>query len=77
MPRAAKEEEKEIEHRKARKDRKESKIPVRVTDEQKDKITAAAERAGLDPSTMLRLLGLREYEAPTLVQQAPPSKSKK
>jgi hypothetical protein len=71
MARGAKRRNDETERRKSDEDRKDSKIPVRVTAEQKDKINAAAERAGLDASALLRLLGLREYESPSLVQPQP------
>ena len=66
-----------MKRRKADEARKEGRIPVRVTDEQKHKITTAAERAGLDASAMLRLLGLREYELPTLAGQPQPSPESK
>lgn len=40
--------------------RKEDSIRIRVSAEQKKTLTAAAERAGLDVSSWLRALGMRE-----------------
>ena len=40
--------------------RKEDSIRIRVSTEQKKTLTAAAERAGLDVSSWLRALGMRE-----------------
>jgi uncharacterized protein (DUF1778 family) len=40
--------------------RKEDSIRIRVSAEQKKTLTAAAERAGLDVSSWLRTLGMRE-----------------
>lgn len=45
--------------RKPTQDRKEERIMIRVTEEQKRTLTKAAEREGLDVSTWLRSLGLR------------------
>jgi antitoxin component of RelBE/YafQ-DinJ toxin-antitoxin module len=39
--------------------RKDEFIKIRVTTEQKERFTAAAERAGLDVSAWLRTVGLR------------------
>jgi SOS-response transcriptional repressor LexA len=43
-------------------ERKGELIRVRVTNEQKDILSAAAERAGLDVSSWLRAIGLREAQ---------------
>lgn len=43
-------------------ERKGDLIRVRVTSEQKDILSAAAERAGLDVSSWLRTIGLREAQ---------------
>jgi uncharacterized protein (DUF1778 family) len=43
-------------------ERKEEQIRVRLTVEQKKKLTTAAARAGLEVSTWLRSIGLREAE---------------
>lgn len=43
-------------------ERKGELIRVRVTSEQKDILSAAAERAGLDVSSWLRAIGLREAQ---------------
>lgn len=43
--------------------RKEEFIRIRVTAAQKERLQAAAERAGLDVSGWLRSLGLREAES--------------
>jgi uncharacterized protein (DUF1778 family) len=40
--------------------RKEGSIRIRVTEDQKRVLTEAAERAGLDVSSWLRALGMRE-----------------
>ena len=40
--------------------RKEASIRIRMTDEQKRQFEKAAERAGLDVSSWLRMLGVRE-----------------
>lgn len=47
---------------KGEKERKGELIRVRVTTEQKDAFTAAADRAGYDVSTWLRGLGVREVQ---------------
>jgi Mobilization protein NikA len=49
-------------HRKARAQRKEESIRVRVTAQQKRALAERAQRAGLDVSAWLRSLGLRELE---------------
>ena len=46
--------------RKPQSARKEEQIRIRVTSEQKQVLTEAAGRAGLDVSTWLRSLGLKE-----------------
>jgi len=48
---------------KVKHERKEAFIRLRVTEEQKRVLTAAAEREGLDVSTWLRSLGLRAAAA--------------
>lgn len=42
--------------------RKESNIHIRVTETQKDAITAAAEKAGLGASSWMLMLAMREIE---------------
>jgi uncharacterized protein (DUF1778 family) len=42
--------------------RKEQNIHIRVTDAQKDAITAAAERSGLGASSWMLMLAMREVE---------------
>ncbi len=49
--------------RKPKASRKESQIRIRLTREQKQTFALAAERAGLDVSSWLRLVGLRAVEA--------------
>ena len=49
-----------IKRRKPKALRKEESIRIRVSDEQKDTLTAAATRAGLGVSPWLLMLGLRE-----------------
>ena len=49
-----------VKRRKPKAQRKEDSIRIRVTQEQKRTLTAAAERAGLDVSSWLRTVGLRE-----------------
>jgi len=44
---------------KLKRERKDDSIRIRVTEEQKRVLSAAAEREGLDVSTWLRSLGLR------------------
>jgi hypothetical protein len=51
-----------MKRRKPRAARKEEQIRVRLTVEQKQKLTEAAGRASLDVSTWLRAVGLREAE---------------
>lgn len=46
--------------RKPKAQRKEETVRIRVTVEQKRTLSAAADRAGLDVSSWLRALGLRE-----------------
>ncbi|MGH9429814.1 MAG: plasmid mobilization protein [Terriglobia bacterium] len=46
--------------RKSKAQRKEDSIRIRVTSQQKRALEAAAQRAGLDVSSWLRALGLRE-----------------
>jgi uncharacterized protein (DUF1778 family) len=46
--------------RKPKSDRKEATILIRLTDEQKGALTAAAKKAGLDLSSWMRSLALRE-----------------
>ncbi len=48
--------------RKPAKARKDDQIRIRVTEEQKRAFTDAAERAGLDVSSWLRSLGMREVQ---------------
>jgi len=48
--------------RKPKAARKETAVRIRLTEAQKRALTAAAERAGLDVSSWLRSLGLREAE---------------
>jgi uncharacterized protein (DUF1778 family) len=49
-----------MKRRKPKADRKEATILIRLTDEQKEKLTSAAKRAGLDLSGWMRSLALRE-----------------
>jgi uncharacterized protein (DUF1778 family) len=49
-----------MKRRKPKAQRKEATIQIRLTVEQKRALTVAAERAGLDVSSWLRTLGLRE-----------------
>jgi len=49
-----------VKRRKPKALRKEDMIRIRVTADQKRVMAEAAERAGLDVSTWLRVLGLRE-----------------
>ena len=46
--------------RKPKSDRKEATILIRLTDEQKATLTAASKKAGLDLSSWIRSLALRE-----------------
>lgn len=50
----------DMKRRKPKAHRKEALIQVRVTTEQKERLTAAAEEAGLDLSSWLRVIVLRE-----------------
>jgi uncharacterized protein (DUF1778 family) len=50
---------KRIKRRKAPQDRKEGLIQIRVTAEQRQKLKEAAEHAGLDLSSWLRMVGLK------------------
>ena len=49
-----------MKRRKPKADRKEATILIRLTDEQKEKLTAAAKKVGLDLSGWVRSLALRE-----------------
>ena len=49
-----------MKRRKPKADRKEATILIRLTDEQKEKLTSAAKKAGLDLSGWVRSLALRE-----------------
>ena len=49
-----------MKRRKPKADRKEATILIRLTDEQKATLAAAAKKAGLDLSGWLRSVGLRE-----------------
>jgi uncharacterized protein (DUF1778 family) len=49
-----------VKRRKPKTQRKEESIRIRVSAQQKRALIAAAERAGLDVSSWLRTLGLRE-----------------
>ena len=49
-----------MKRRKPKADRKEATILIRLTDEQKEKLAAAAKKAGLDLSGWVRSLALRE-----------------
>jgi uncharacterized protein (DUF1778 family) len=49
-----------MKRRKPKSERKEATILIRLTDEQKEKLTAAAKKAGLDLSGWVRSLALRE-----------------
>ncbi len=51
-----------VKRRKSKEERKDATIPVRCTQEQKEALGAAAARAGLDLSSWLRSLGMREAE---------------
>lgn len=52
----------EIKRRKPKTQRKEESVRIRVTAQQKRILEEAAQRAGLDVSSWLRSLGLREVE---------------
>jgi hypothetical protein len=45
--------------RKPARERKEELIPIRVTSEQRQRLKEAADRAGLDLSSWLRMVGLK------------------
>lgn len=62
MPKVPKKTAKTGRPEKPKEDRKDDVIRVRVTAEQKAKLTAAAERAGSDVSTWLRMIGIREAQ---------------
>ena len=49
-----------MKRRKPKGERKESSVRIRLTDEQKARLTEAASKAGLDLSGWLRSIGLRE-----------------
>ena len=49
-----------MKRRKVKAERKEATILIRLTDEQKEKLTAAAKKAGLDLSGWVRSVALRE-----------------
>lgn len=51
-----------VKRRKAKEERKDTSIRIRLTDEQKTKLEAAAAAAGLDVSGWLRFIGLREAD---------------
>jgi uncharacterized protein (DUF1778 family) len=51
-----------MKRRKPKAARKDEQVRVRLTAEQKQKLTDAATRAGLDVSTWLRSIGLREAD---------------
>lgn len=52
-----------MKRRKPKAERKEATILIRLTDEQKSSLTAAAKKAGLDLSGWMRSLALREASA--------------
>jgi uncharacterized protein (DUF1778 family) len=52
-----------MKRRKLKTDRKEAMIQIRLTDEQKAKLAAAAKAAGLDVSGWLRFIGLKAAES--------------
>lgn len=49
-----------MKRRKAKAERKEESVRIRLTDEQKETLTKAATRAGLDVSGWIRSIALRE-----------------
>jgi uncharacterized protein (DUF1778 family) len=49
----------DIKRRKPRRERKEDLIQIRVTTEQRQVLKTAADRAGLDLSSWMRMVGLR------------------
>lgn len=51
-----------VKRRKPEKARKDDQIRIRLTAEQKEAFTEVAERAGLDVSSWLRWLGVREVQ---------------
>lgn len=51
-----------VKRRKSEKARKDDQIRIRLTAEQKEAFTEVAERAGLDVSSWLRWLGVREVQ---------------
>lgn len=55
----------DMKRRKSKAERKEATILIRLTDEQKAILHEAAERAGLDLSSWMRSVGLREAMAST------------
>ncbi len=59
-----------MKRRKPTAQRKEDSIRIRVTAEQKRILTEHAARAGLDVSSWLRSLGLRESGVPILARRA-------
>jgi uncharacterized protein (DUF1778 family) len=52
-------------HRKPKRDRKEDRIIIRVTRDQKTALSEAASRTGLGVSPWLLSLGIRETQRPT------------
>ncbi len=56
-----------MKRRKLKADRKETSVRIRLTDDQKMKLAAAAKAAGLDVSGWLRFIGLREASKLVLV----------
>jgi uncharacterized protein (DUF1778 family) len=51
-----------MKRRKPKAERKEATILIRLTEEQKATLSAAAERAGLDLSSWMRFVGLKAAE---------------
>jgi len=52
-----------MKRRKLKADRKETSVRIRLTDDQKAKLAAAAKAAGLDVSGWLRFIGLKAAES--------------